>query len=332
MIPLPDLPKVVQKKDRKCVLEIGPLYPGYGVTVGNTFRRVLLSSLEGAAITQVKIKGVEHEFSTLPGVMEDILIILLNLKKIRFKDWAEEPQTLSLDVKGEKEVKAGDFRPNPNVEIANPETHIATLTEKKAELQIEVVVEKGIGYVLSEERGEEKAEVGVIPLDAIFSPVENVNFRVENVRVGKRTDFERVELEVETDGTISPEEAFSQAAKILLDHFTLFSRFGQEEKKEAKRETTKGQKTKGEGKSTKKKEDKETKEKESSPKEDKGISKVEDMALGERVKNILLKEGLKTVKGLAKKSEKDLLSLEGIGESGLKEIKKALKKVGQELK
>ena len=219
MIPLPNQTKVIEKKGNKAIFEITPFYPGYGMTVGNNYRRVLLSSLEGAAITEVKIKGVTHEFFSLPGVLEDIVMILINLKKLRFKNWSDEPQIITLGAKGEKEVKARDFKLTPQVKLANPEAHIATLTSKSAELQIEAKIEKGIGYLSTEEREEKKATIGVIPIDAIFTPVKKVSFKIENVIVGKRTDFERLELEIETDGTLTPEEAFYQATDVLLKQF-----------------------------------------------------------------------------------------------------------------
>jgi len=317
MIPLPNQTKVIEKKGNKAIFEITPLYPGYGVTVGNSYRRVLLSSLEGAAVTEVKIKGVTHEFSSLPGVLEDIVIILINLKKLRFKNWSDEPQIINLSVKGEKEVKGGDFKLTPQVKLANPEAHIATLTSKTAELQIEAKIEKGIGYLTSEEREEKKAAVGVIPLDAIFTPVKKVSFKIENVIVGKRTDFERLELEIETDGTISPEEAYAGATNILLDHFSLFSKFGQKkEEKEVKEEAEKK---------------KERKKKKASEEEVKAM-KIEDLKVSERTKNALLKNNVKTIGGILRKSEKDILDFEGMGEKGLKEIKRILKKFGLELK
>ncbi len=317
MIPLPDLPKIVQKEKNKAIVEIKPLYPGYGVTMGNSYRRILLSSLKGAAITQVKIKGVNHEFSTIPGVMEDVFMILLNLKKIRFKNWGEGPQTVLLHIKGEKEVKAKDFKLNPQVEISNPDSYIATLTSKKAELQLEVKIEEGIGYVSVEEMEKGKAEVGAILIDAIFSPVRKVNFKVENVRVGKKTDFEKLNLEIETDGTISPEEAFSQSTDILLEHISFFKSFN---KKKIIPEPEKKEKTK--------KDDQEKKSGEDDPKK----IKVDDLKISERVKKTLENGKLKTLGGIVKKSEKDILGLEGMGEKGVKEIKKILKKVKLELK
>ena len=224
MIPLPNLPKIIKKQGNKATFEIEGLYPGYGVTISNTLRRVLLSSLEGSAITQVKIKGVSHEFSTIPGVLEDVITILLNLKKIRFKNFSDEPQQIVIKQKGEKVVKAGDFEVSPELEIKNPDALVATLTSNSAQLQIEAVVEKGVGYQFVEQREEKKREIGMMPIDATFTPVKKVSFRVENMRVGKRTDFDKLEMEIETDGTISPEEAFSKASEILLEHFSLFSK------------------------------------------------------------------------------------------------------------
>lgn len=220
MIPLPNKPKIIKKEKNKAIFEVEALYPGYGVTIGNSLRRVLLSSLEGAAITQVKIKGVPHEFSTIPGVAEDVIQIMLNLKKLRFRMLTDEPQRATLKVKGEKEVKGEDFKLPSQVELINPDCHIASLTNKKAELEMEIQIEKGVGYLARERRKKEKVPVGTILIDAIFTPVKRVSFQVENMRVGERTDFDRLFLEIETDGILTPEEAFSQAAAILVDHFT----------------------------------------------------------------------------------------------------------------
>ncbi len=257
MIPLPELPKIIQKENNKAIFEISPLYPNYGITIGNSLRRVLLSSLEGAAITEVKIEGVSHEFSTLPGVLEDILIILLNLKKIRLKLFTDEPQVLTLEVKGEKKIQAKDFKLNPQIEIVNPETHIATLTDKKASLILEAKVEKGIGYSPAEEREKKELEVEALFLDAIFTPVRKVNFIIENVIVGKRTDFEKLKVEIETDGTVSPEETFVRAANILIEHFSLFIKLELPKLEIKKRK--KAEKKEKSGKTKKSKKPKETK-------------------------------------------------------------------------
>jgi DNA-directed RNA polymerase subunit alpha len=304
MIPLPLIPKVVEKKENKATFEIEALWPGYGVTIGNSLRRVLLSSLEGAAITQAKIKGVSHEFSTIPGVMEDVISVLLNLKQLRFKIFSDEPQIGTLKVSGEKEVKGSDFKLPPQVELVNKEAPVATLTNKKAHLEMEIQIEKGIGYLPAERRKKGKLEIGTIALDAIFTPVRNVALRVENMRVGERTDFDRLILEIETDGTISPEEAFYQAAEILTKHFSFL-----------------GEKFKPKEIAVEREVEKEIAEME-----------VKDLKISTRTLNALLKNNIKTVAGLLRKSEKSLLELEGMGEKGIKEIKKALKKLGLELK
>ena len=219
MIPLSQPTKVVESKQNLGIFVIEGLYPGYGITIGNSLRRVLLSSLEGAAVTQVKIKGVDHEFSTLSGVFEDVIMILLNLKQMRFRMYGEEPQKASLKVRGEKEIKASDFILPPSLELANGDLTIAHTTEKTAELEMEIQVERGIGYVPAGERKKEKQEIGSIVLDAIFTPMKRVSSKVENMRVGDRTDFNRLTLEIETDGTITPEEAFYQATDVLLKQF-----------------------------------------------------------------------------------------------------------------
>jgi len=221
MIPLPSQLKIVEKKDNSAIFEIAGLYPGYGVTVGNSLRRVLLSSLPGAACTQVKIKGVQHEFSTIPGVMEDVITILLNIKQLRFKLHTDEPQKATLSVKGAKTVKASAFETPSQLELVNKDAHLATLTAKSSSLEIEILVEKGLGYEPVESRKIGKLELGTIAVDAIFTPVRKVSFRVENMRVGEKTDFDKLILELETDGTLTPEEVFSQAADILVKHFAL---------------------------------------------------------------------------------------------------------------
>lgn len=223
MIPLPSKPKVTKKESNKrAIFEIEGFYPGYGVTIGNSLRRVLISSLEGGAVTQFKIKGVQHEFSVLPGVVEDVVTIMLNLKGLRFKVFSDEPQKATLKVKGEKEVKGSDFELPPQLELVNKDHHIATLTSKSASLEMEILVEKGIGFRPRElNKKQEKTEIGVIPVDAIFSPVRKVSIKIENMRVGERTDYDKLFLDVETDGTITPEEAVYKASKILIDQFSL---------------------------------------------------------------------------------------------------------------
>ena len=228
LFPLPKPLKIIKKEENKAVFEIEALYPGYGVTIGNSLRRVLLSSLKGAAITQVKIKGVSHEFSTIPGILEDVISIILNLKQLRFKLLINESQKAVLKVKGEKKVTGKDFKLPGQVELINKDCHIATLTTKSAELEMEIQIEKGIGYSPKEARekasvsAQERLPIGVIPMDALFSPIKKVNYRIENLRVGERTDYDRLFLEVETDGIITPEQALQEALKILVSHFSIF--------------------------------------------------------------------------------------------------------------
>ena len=242
MIQLPTAPKVVSKEGNRAVFEISPLYPGYGTTIGNSLRRVLISSLEGAAITFVKIKGVDHEFSAIPGVLEDVIEIILNLKKVRFKSFKDEPVILSLNAKGEKEVTAGDIETTHDVEIINKDQRIASITNKKTELEMEITIEKGIGYVPAEQRQKEKLSVGKIAIDGIFTPIKNVNFTVDNIRVGQRTDYNKILLDIETDGSISPEEALKRGSQILVEHFSTINNIEipkEEEKKEKPKKTKK---------------------------------------------------------------------------------------------
>jgi len=236
--------KKVSETSTEGVFHIEGLYTGYGVTLGNALRRVLLSSLPGAAITHVKIKGVKHEFSTIDGVMEDVVDVMLNLKKIRFRFHADEPQVLSIKKKGEGAVTAKDIHTNSQVEVANPNAHIATLTAKSAEFDAEITVEKGLGYSPVESRKSDKLPVGVVAVDAIFTPVVTVNIEVENMRVGDRTDFNRLTLTVETDGTLSPSRAVHKAANILKDHLEVVSNIeiSDETEEPKKKKTTKAKK------------------------------------------------------------------------------------------
>ncbi len=303
MISLPSKPKIVEKKEENEVLfEIDSLYPGYGVTIGNSLRRVLLSSLSGAAVTKVKITDVNHEFSTISGVMEDVITIILNLKELRFRVHSDEPQSARLKVKGEMEVKGSHFEVPSQIELVNPDVHIATLTDKKASLDMEIEIEKGMGYSSAEDRKEEKLEVGQIIIDSIFTPVKRVNFHVENMRVGKRTDYDRLFIQIETDKTISPEDALFQAVDVLKKHFNHLSSF-EEEKKEIKEKPVK--------------EIEET--------EDEDLS-IDELGISTRTANILKENKIKKVKSLVKKRESAVLELDGMGEKGVEEIKKALKK------
>jgi len=312
MISLPLPPKVIQKKKNQTVFEVEGLYPGYGVTIGNALRRVLMSSLQGAAVTEVKIKGAPHEFSTMSGVLEDTIMILLNIKNLRFKIFEGESQKVSLKVQGDGQVTGADFKCPSQIKLINPELHIATITDKKTELEIEITVEKGIGYVPKDQVKKGKAEIGAIAIDAIYTPIRNVNFQVENMRVGDRTDFDKLSLEIETDGTITPEEAFFEACDILIKHFNIiFQGKAGEEKEEVKEEEA---------------------EEQSEGVTDVTKIAVEDLKLTGRTLNALVNNSIKTVGGIIKKSEKGLSELEGMGDKAMSEIKRKIKKLGLELK
>ncbi len=211
--------KTVSENSKSGVFEIEGLYAGYGLTIGNALRRALLSSLPGAAVTYVKIKDAPHEFTTLPGVKEDVVELTMNFKKLRFRMFADEPQTLLIKAKGVGEVTGADIKANSQVEIVNPEEVIATLTDKSADFEAEITVERGLGYSAVESRKAEKLSIGMIGVDAFFSPVRQVNYTVENMRVGERTDYNRLRLEIETDGTVSPSAALHKTASLLKDHF-----------------------------------------------------------------------------------------------------------------
>lgn len=205
--------------DNTATFAIHPYHPGYGPTVGNALRRVLLSSLPGAAITHMKVENVDHEFTTIEGVKEDIVTLMLNLKRVRLSSTSAEPVEITLSVSGEKKATAGDFKTPPGVTVANPGLLLATLTDSKAKLEMRCTVEQGRGYVPSEAREREQRDIGTIAIDAIFTPVERVSFKVENVRVGQVTDYHKLTITIATDGTIKPIDALKQAASILTDHF-----------------------------------------------------------------------------------------------------------------
>ena len=217
--------------------EILGCYPGYGTTVGNALRRVLLSSLDGAAAKSIKIKGVSHEFSTIPGVMEDVVQIILNLKQVRFNIHGDETVKITLKSKGEGVLTAAQFKTSSDVEVVNPDQIIATITDKKTEFEMEVEVDKGIGYVPVESREREDHDIDVIAIDSIYTPVKRVNYEIENMRVGKRTDYDKVTLEVVTDGSISPVEAFEKSVAILVSQFSSLTEVEGDVPEKAKEET-----------------------------------------------------------------------------------------------
>jgi DNA-directed RNA polymerase subunit alpha len=253
-ISLPLKPKVIKKSDSHAIFEIDNCYPGYGITLGNSFRRVLLSSLPGAAIVSVKIKGVSHEFSTIPNVLEDVIQIILNLKQIRFKVHTDiSSAKAELKISGEKEIKAKDIKTPSDIEIINKDAHIATLTNSKAKMEMEIEIGTGLGYVPVEQKGKQKLEIGAIALDAIYTPIQKVNYEVENMRVGDKTDFNRIKIDIETDGSITPEQAFNRASEILLEQFGVFAPEPEKEESTfAKVTADKGKKTKKATKKTKK--------------------------------------------------------------------------------
>jgi DNA-directed RNA polymerase subunit alpha len=277
-----------------------PLENGYGITLGNALRRVLLSSLPGAAITSVRVEQVDHEFSTITGVVEDTTQLLLALKEIRLQALSDRPGTLALDAEGPGEVTAADIQVPADFEIVNPELHIATLDSKSARLNIELHVEIGKGYVPA--GSVEGMPIGVIPVDAIFSPVRKVNYRVEKTRVGQSTNFDRLVLEIWTDGTVGPVEALGQAADILMDQFALFSAMGRPEPMVIERSasTSLGM----------------------AP--DRYNTPIEDLSLSVRAYNCLKRSGLMTVGQVLEKSEDELLSLRNFGRKSYDELRERL--------
>ncbi len=285
---------------------IEPLERGFGVTIGNALRRILLSSISGAAITAVKIEGAPHEFTSLPGIIEDVTDIILNLKGVRFRLKGEGPYVFRLEKKGEAEVKAGDIQTDGEAEIVNPEHHIATLT-KDGSLSLELQVEKGKGYIPAE-YGREGSEIGIIPVDAIFSPITRVNFTVTQARVGKSSDFDRLVMEVWTDGSIDPEEALRQAATILREQLLVFG--GEEVEIQA------------------------LPPKEEEPKVD--LTEIlnrslEELEISSRSLNCLRNAGLKYVGDVVTRSEPEMLRIKNFGRKSLEEIKERLSEWGLSL-
>ncbi|TFZ41844.1 DNA-directed RNA polymerase subunit alpha [Soehngenia longivitae] len=287
---------------------VEPLERGYGTTLGNSLRRVLLSSLPGAAISTIKIQGVMHEFSTIPGVVEDVPEIILNIKDIAAIMYADEPVTLIIDEEGPKEVKAGDIKTGADVEIVNKDLHIATISEG-AKLYMEMELIKGRGYYLSDKNKKEGQAVGVIPVDSLFTPVTKVNFHVGNTRVGQITDYDKLELEVWTNGTMSADEATSLGAKILMEHLNLFvgltDRVNDVEIMVEKEEEPKGKALE---------------------------MTVEELDLSVRSYNCLKRAGINTVEELTQKTEEDMMKVRNLGKKSLEEVQKKLAELGLSLK
>lgn len=318
-IVLPSKPRVIEENDTQGRYEIDGLYPGYGHTLGNSLRRIILSSLPGCAITGVKIEGVSHEFSTIKGVKEDVITILLNLKKVRFAMASEEGQVLTLKVKGAKKITAADIVIPGQVTLANPDQHIATITDKDVELDMEISIEKGIGYVPKEIIQKERVEIGSIALDAAFSPILQANYDVEQMRVGDRTDFNKLRMFIQTDGTITPHEAFEKSIEIMITQLKAIIGFKDTESDiiHPSAETAPDMSKSNENKEAL---------------DDVLKTRLETLDLSQRTMNALVNANVRTVGGLIRKKEKDILEVEGLGTKGLDEIKSVLETLGLSLK
>jgi DNA-directed RNA polymerase subunit alpha len=316
---LPSKPRIVSESEVRGVFEIDALYPGYGHTLGSSLRRIILSSLPGAAITSVKINGVSHEFTTIEGVKEDVITILLNLKKIRFQLLSDEPQSMSLSAKGIKDLTADDIENGGQVVVLNKDQHIASITDKSASLNIELRVEKGLGYLSREMLHKNRVDIGAISLDATFTPIRKASYEVENMRVGDRTDFNKLRLIIETDGTISPKEALEKSISIMISQLKAVVGFKEDVIVETK---------KAEEKTEKSEDAKEKKEANTELLK----TRIEDTDLSPRTLNALSAANIRTVGGLARKKEEDLLDIDGLGGKGVQEIKKLLSGYGISLK
>ena len=319
---LPSKPKVISEEGESGVFEIEGLYPGYGHTLGNSLRRIILSSLPGVAITSVKITGVSHEFSVLEGVKEDVITMLLNLKKIRMRFTTDESQTLYLKVKGpstqteEKIVRASDLEVPGQVEILTPDEVIATIIGKNTVLDMEIKAEKGLGFMPKEMIEKSRVDIGTIALDGIFTPIRRASYEVENMRVGDRTDFNKLRMSIETDGTVSPSFALSSAIEIMINQLKAIVGFREDEL------VVEG-KSAREGRSS-------TERTAIDPEVLK--TRVESLDISPRARTALSLANIRTVGGLARKKEKDLLEIDGLGAKGIQEIKKALGEFGIILK
>lgn len=314
---VPTKPKIIREEGFSGIYEIDGLYPGYGHTLGNSLRRIILSSLPGAAVVRVKIKGVEHEFSTIEGVKEDVITLLLNFKKLRIKLITDEPQTITLKAKGIKILTAKDITVPGQVEILNPDLHIATLTDKNADFEVEISVEKGLGYISKDVLTKDRVDIGTISLDATFTPIRKVNYEVENMRVGDRTDFNRLRISIETDGTLTPNEALENSISLMIMQLKAIVGFKEEEVVEEVREAA------SEGS-------------DESPKQEMDVeflkTRIDAIGLSPRTTKALTSANIRTIGGLARKKEVDILDIEGLGSKGIQEIKKVLSQYGITLK
>ncbi|MCA9365784.1 DNA-directed RNA polymerase subunit alpha [Candidatus Kaiserbacteria bacterium] len=311
-VTLPSKPRIVSEEEFRGVYEIDGLYPGYGHTLGNSIRRIILSSLPGAAITQVKIEGVDHEFSTIDGLKEDVITLLLNLKRVRLLLHGDEPMTVRLKKSGVGKVTAKDITAPSQVEVLNLDQVIGEITNKSTTLDIEMTIEKGLGYVPREVHQKDKVEIGTIALDAVFTPIRRANYEVENMRVGDRTDFNRLRLFIETDGSVTPREAMENSIEIMIHQLKSIIGF----KEEAPRTEVE-----------------EVEEVEEDLESDAEVLKtrIETLDFTPRTTQSLEEASIRTVGGLVRKKKDDILSLDGIGPKGLAEIEKALTRMGLHL-
>jgi DNA-directed RNA polymerase subunit alpha len=314
---LPSKPKIIREDGSSGIYEIDGFYPGYGHTLGNSLRRIILSSLPGAAVTKVK-KGVEHEFSSVDGVKEDVITLLLNLKKLRIKLATDEAQVLTLKAKGVKAISAKDIEAPGQVEILNGDLHIADLTDKGAELYMDITVEKGLGYVNKEVLHKDRVDIGTISLDATFTPIRKVNYEVENMRIGDRTDFNRLRISIETDGTISPREALENSIALMISQLKAIIGFKEEEEAPIITEEASSESTGGVSKQELDVEFMKT--------------RIDAIGLSPRTVKALANANIRTIGGLARKKEVDILDIEGLGSKGVQEIKKTLSQYNITLK
>lgn len=327
LILLPSKLKTVKEDANKGQYEIEGLYPGYGHTLGNALRRIILASIPGAAVTKIKITGAEHEYSTLEGVKEDVLTMVLNIKKLRFRLSASEPVSLALKVKGEKEVTGSDFNIPGQLELMNPEQHIALITSNKTELEIEITVEEGTGFVAKPNTKKARADIGVITVDAVYTPIRKVNYEVENMRVGDRTDHNLLRINIETDGSLTPREALEYAIKVMLEQLRAILELKEEEEnpvlvEEIEAEVVNAMMNQEEEKESPKKEDY----------TDALKTRTDSLELSTRTQNSLSEASIRTLGGIVQKTEKELLALDGIGDKGIEEIKAVLKEFDLGLK
>ncbi len=318
---LPSKLSVVSEVGTKGVFEIDGLYPGYGHTLGNSLRRIILSSIPGAAITSLKIDGVDHEFSVMDGVKEDVITILLHLKQVRFHLLTDEPQTVKLNIKGPKLVTAGDIEVSGQVEILNKDLYITEVTNKNS-LSIEMTIEKGLGFVPKDMHQKTKNEVGMISVDAIFTPIRRVAYEVENMRVGDKTNHNRLRMIIETDGTLTPKEALEYAITIMIKQLEAIGSFTIASMADNKEVANESQS-----------EDKEESDKnEGNEFTDILKTRIDTLDLSTRTLNALTGANIRTIGGIARKKKEDLLEIEGIGDKGIQEIKKVLGIYGITLK